>query len=126
MFSRLRVLRRKMLGVLYRSHVAGPLSSLDRSGMAPSAVPDAVIEVPICTLDQILEESGAPEGFDFLSIDVEGHEVESFARVRSGALAAAFDPDRRTTCLICRGTTISNRSATGSSGDMRTTAGTSQ
>jgi hypothetical protein len=109
-----------MLGVLYRSHVAGPLSSLDRSGMAPSAVPDAVID------DQILEESGAPKGFDFLSIDVEGHEVESFARVRSGALAAAFDPDRRTTCLICRGTTISNRSATGSSGDMRTTAGTSQ
>jgi FkbM family methyltransferase len=57
-------------------HVAGPLSSLDRSGMAPSAVPDAVIDVPIRTLDQILEEAGAPEGFDFLSIDVEGHEIE--------------------------------------------------
>ena len=57
-------------------HVAGPLSSLDRSGMAPSAVPDAVIQVPIRTLDQILMEAGAPKGFDFLSIDVEGHEVE--------------------------------------------------
>ena len=57
-------------------HLAGPLSSLDRSGMAPNAVPDAVIQVPIRTLDQVLEEAGAPQGFDFLSIDVEGHEVE--------------------------------------------------
>ncbi len=57
-------------------HVAGPLSSLDRSGMAPSAVPERVIEVPVRTLDGILEEAGAPAGFDFLSIDVEGHELD--------------------------------------------------
>jgi FkbM family methyltransferase len=56
-------------------HVAGPLSSLDRSGMAPSAVPERVIEVPSRTLDSILQEAGAPQGFDFLSIDVEGHEL---------------------------------------------------
>ena len=57
-------------------HVAGPLSSLDRSGMAPGAVPQAVIEVPIRTLDSILTEAQVPEHFDFLSIDVEGHEIE--------------------------------------------------
>ena len=57
-------------------HVAGPLSSLDRARMAPGAAPEAVIEVPARTLDSVLEEAGAPEGFDFLSIDVEGHELE--------------------------------------------------
>lgn len=57
-------------------HVAGPLSSLDRAGMAPGAAPQAVIEVPIRTLDSLLEEAQAPERFEFLSIDVEGHEIE--------------------------------------------------
>jgi FkbM family methyltransferase len=57
-------------------HVAGPLSSLDRAGMAPGAAPETVIEVPIRTLDSVLTEAQAPEGFDFLSIDVEGHEIE--------------------------------------------------
>lgn len=57
-------------------HVAGPLSSLDRGQMAPGAKPDAVIGVPARTLDSILEEAGAPERFEFLSIDVEGHELE--------------------------------------------------
>jgi FkbM family methyltransferase len=57
-------------------HVAGPMSSLDRERMAPGATPEAVIEVPIRTLDSVLEEAGAPERFDFLSIDVEGHEIE--------------------------------------------------
>lgn len=57
-------------------HVAGPLSSLDRERMAPGAVPEAVIDVQVRTLDSILEEARAPVGFDFLSIDVEGHEIE--------------------------------------------------
>ena len=57
-------------------HVAGPLSSLDRERMAPGATPETVIEVPIRTLDSVLEEAGAPERFAFLSIDVEGHEIE--------------------------------------------------
>jgi len=35
-----------------------------------------VVNVPIRTLNDILEEAGAPRGFDFLSIDVEGHEIE--------------------------------------------------
>ena len=32
--------------------------------------------MPIRTLDSVLEEARAPEHFDFLSIDVEGHEIE--------------------------------------------------
>jgi FkbM family methyltransferase len=57
-------------------HVAGPLSSLDRRSMAPGAVPETIIAVPVRTLDSILEEAGSPAGFDFLSIDVEGHELD--------------------------------------------------
>jgi FkbM family methyltransferase len=57
-------------------HVAGPLSSLDRARMAPGAAPEAVIDVPVRTLDSVLEEAGTLAGFDFLSIDVEGHEIE--------------------------------------------------
>ena len=57
-------------------HIAGPLSSLDRSGMAPGANPEQVIQVPIRTLDSVLTEAKTPERFDFLSIDVEGHEIE--------------------------------------------------
>jgi Methyltransferase FkbM domain len=44
--------------------------------MAPGAVPESVIDVPVRTLDSILEEAGAPEKFEFLSLDVEGHEIE--------------------------------------------------
>jgi FkbM family methyltransferase len=57
-------------------HVAGPLSALDRARMAPGASPETVIQVPVKTLDSILEEAGTHPGFDFLSIDVEGHEIE--------------------------------------------------
>lgn len=57
-------------------HVAGPLSSLSRATMAPGAAPVATIDVPIRTLDGVLAEAGAPDHFDFLSIDVEGHEIE--------------------------------------------------
>lgn len=57
-------------------HVAGPLSSLNRERMAPGTVPDGTIAVPVRTLDRVLAEGGARPGFDFLSIDVEGHELE--------------------------------------------------
>lgn len=57
-------------------YVAGPLSSLDRHSMAPGATPEKVIRVPVRTLDSILEEAGSPAAFDFLSVDVEGHEIE--------------------------------------------------
>ena len=57
-------------------HVAGPLSALNRERMAPGAAPEQVIQVPVKTLDSILEDAGTHPGFDFLSIDVEGHEIE--------------------------------------------------
>jgi FkbM family methyltransferase len=57
-------------------HVAGPLSSLNRRHMAPGSMPEKVIGVSVRTLDSILDEAGAPTSFDFLSIDVEGHEIE--------------------------------------------------
>ena len=68
-------------------HVAGALSALDRERMAPGAQAERVIEVPVRTLDDVLIEAGAPAGFDFLSVDVEGHELEvlsgfDFARWR--------------------------------------------
>jgi hypothetical protein len=57
-------------------HVAGALSALDRDRMAPGAQPERVIEVPARTLDGVLIEACAPRQLDFLSIDVEGHELE--------------------------------------------------
>ena len=56
-------------------YVAGPLSTLDRAAMAPGAQPKTIIEVPARTLNSILTEAGAPQPIDFLSIDVEGHEI---------------------------------------------------
>ena len=51
------------------------LSGLNRAQMAPWAKPQ-VIDVPVRTLDSILEEAGAPQPLNFLSVDVEGHEIE--------------------------------------------------
>jgi FkbM family methyltransferase len=59
-----------------RLHVAGALSSLDRDRMAPGAQAERVIDVPVRTLDEILREARAPAALDFLSVDVEGHELE--------------------------------------------------
>jgi len=74
-------------GKRLRLHVAGALSSLDRERMAPGAEPEQVIEVPVRTLDDVLTEARVPAGFDFLSVDVEGHELDvlsgfDFARWR--------------------------------------------
>lgn len=68
-------------------HLAGPMSAIDRDRMAYGAIPEAVIDVPVRTLDDILVEAGAPAPLDFLSVDVEGHEIEvlkgfNFARWR--------------------------------------------
>jgi FkbM family methyltransferase len=57
-------------------YVAGALSSLDRDRMAPGAQAERIIEVPVRTLDDILTEARAPLQFDFISVDVEGHELE--------------------------------------------------
>ena len=74
-------------GKMLPFHVAGPMSSLDRGAMAPGSLPETTIEVPTRTLDDILAEAGAPQPLDFLSVDVEGHEIEvlrgfSFSRWR--------------------------------------------
>jgi FkbM family methyltransferase len=60
-------------------YLAGMLSSLD-SGLAVTGTrPHGTVEVPIRTLDDMLTEAAAPSPVDFLSIDIEGHEVEAFA-----------------------------------------------
>lgn len=60
-------------------HLAGPMSALDRGRMAPGAIPEKAMKVPVRTLDDILEEAGAPAPLQFLSLDVEGHELEVLA-----------------------------------------------
>jgi FkbM family methyltransferase len=63
-------------GKRMRLHVAGPHSALDRDRMAPGTQAEQAIDVPVRALDDILVEAGAPAQFEFLSIDVEGHELE--------------------------------------------------
>ena len=57
-------------------HVAGPMSSVNLAAMAPGCRPEMVIEVQCRTLDGILSEARAPAPLDFLSVDVEGHEID--------------------------------------------------
>jgi FkbM family methyltransferase len=63
-------------GKLLPFHVSGPHSSLNRKLAVTGVVPHSTIDVPVRTLDDILSEAGAPTPLDFISIDVEGHEVE--------------------------------------------------
>jgi FkbM family methyltransferase len=60
-------------------NVAGIHSSLDRDFFVFGMDREGVIEVPIRTLDQVLVDAGAPTPIDFISIDVEGHEVAVLA-----------------------------------------------
>jgi FkbM family methyltransferase len=57
-------------------YLAGWMSALDRDRMAPGSEPEGVVQVPAMTLDAILTEAQAPTPIDFVSIDVEGHEME--------------------------------------------------
>lgn len=57
---------------------AGVHSTLNPSPIALGANSSEVIEVECRTLDSILEEQGVKPGFDFISIDIEGHEMEMF------------------------------------------------
>jgi FkbM family methyltransferase len=57
-------------------HVSGPHSSLNSMLAVTGVVAHTIIDVPVRTLDDILHEAGAPAPIDFVSIDVEGHEVE--------------------------------------------------
>jgi hypothetical protein len=90
--------------------------------MALGASPERVINLAIRALDGILAEAGSPYRFDFLSIDVEGHEIE---------VLRGFDIARWRPCLIrsrfmsltCQGIGIWPRPATGLFAAMRTTGG---
>lgn len=58
-------------------HLAGIHSSFDRNLNISSIRPEGTIEVRVRTLDDILTEAEAPAPIDFLSIDIEGHEIEA-------------------------------------------------
>lgn len=58
--------------------VAGGHSTLNNQPIARGTQCEETVEVTCRTLDSIFEENSVPEGFDFLSIDIEGHEMEMF------------------------------------------------
>jgi FkbM family methyltransferase len=57
-------------------YLAGIQSSLKPDFYAAGMQRAGAIDVPIMTLDQVLTDAGAPHGIDFVSIDVEGHDIE--------------------------------------------------
>jgi FkbM family methyltransferase len=57
-------------------HLRGGYSSLGQSLMIPGLAPHGTISVSVRTLDDILVEAQAPSPVDFVSIDVEGFEIE--------------------------------------------------
>jgi len=63
-------------GGTVRLHLLGPHSSLKPDLVVTGVVAQGAIDVPARTLDEVLEEVRAPTPIDFVSIDVEGHEVE--------------------------------------------------
>lgn len=58
--------------------VAGGHSTLNSNPIAVGTVSNQTIDVVCKTLDSILEENNIQVGFDFISIDIEGHEMEMF------------------------------------------------
>lgn len=58
--------------------VAGVYSTLNSATVLGQPAVDGKISVHCRTLDSILEECQIEPGFDFLSIDIEGHEMEMF------------------------------------------------
>jgi len=56
-------------------HLAGPHSSFDSNLNLAKVKPHGSISVPLLSLDEILLAAGAAQ-IDFMSIDVEGHELE--------------------------------------------------
>ena len=58
--------------------VAGGHSTLNQNPIALGTKSNQTINVTCKTLDSILEENNVDVGFDFISIDIEGHEMEMF------------------------------------------------
>jgi len=75
-------------GKMLRLHAAGIHSSLNPDFFVAGMRKEDVIEVPARTLDDILEAAKAPTPIDFLSIDVENHEIE----VLSGLTLTRWQP----------------------------------
>lgn len=63
-------------GRTMRLHLAGIQSSLNPDFYVADMRRHGSIEVPVMTLDQILSDAQAPVPLDFVSIDVESHELE--------------------------------------------------
>jgi FkbM family methyltransferase len=68
-------------------HLAGIHSSFDPGLNISTTRAEGTVEVPVRTLDEILTDAGAPAPIDFLSVDIEGHEIDAlegfdFARWR--------------------------------------------
>jgi FkbM family methyltransferase len=63
-------------GKVLQFQVSGIHSSLDLNFFVAGMRKEEIIEVPARTLDGILEDANAPSPIDFLSIDVESHEIE--------------------------------------------------
>ena len=63
-------------GKLMPFHVAGMFSSLLSESVTAQVVPTHQITVRTRTLDDILTDANAPSPIDFISIDVEGHDLE--------------------------------------------------
>jgi len=56
----------------------GRSSTLNAAPIALGSSSSESADVPCRTLDSILDEYNVPPGFDFLSVDIEGHEMEMF------------------------------------------------
>lgn len=64
-------------GKTLQFQVSGIHSSLDLNFFVAGMRKEEIIDVPVRTLDDMLEEANAPTPIDFLSIDVESHEIEA-------------------------------------------------
>jgi FkbM family methyltransferase len=62
-------------GTTMRLHVADIFSSFAPELTTATTRSESAIDVPVMTLDAILADAGAPVPIDFLSIDIEGHEI---------------------------------------------------
>ena len=57
-------------------HVAGAFSSFNPKLSVTGVRPESAIDVPVHTLDSLLDDAKAPKPIDLLSVDVEGHELD--------------------------------------------------
>jgi FkbM family methyltransferase len=66
-------------GKTFPFYLADMHSSLNPQLVTTSRAPHGTVDVLARTLDDILAEAGAPRQIDFVSIDVEGHELDVLA-----------------------------------------------